>query len=719
MLPGGVAHASAHAIEDDDERTAIEPDPPRPTDDAPPASVAGPVDEQWGEGSTTVAGSDDQRLTATLDEPTVEDHGRLLPPLQLVQGQLVQGTATGAVDPRAAAKLHVTAGSDLGRSFDLRPGKDLHVGRAVDNDVVLTDIAVSRRHLDLLWDGDAWVLRDRGSGNGTLINDRIEDGRCELRHGDRIEIGNTMFRFDHPPSATTAALSSWGQEDDEAATVAGKGGRASSQLPIAEPPQPRQPHAPAAAQPRQPHAPATRPKRQSATIEGRQTEGPRPRRPSDPPRAHRESDPPRSHRESDPPLPLPLPQFLASAAPADGPGARPDPFGASSRPMTITAHVEPRAYADAPYPYVAVPERGRQKPLLIAACVMTALAAIGFAAMLAGDEHTPPPQAAGVREPAPWPRVTPKPEVAAVPDRSATVPDPTTVAPSVAVVPPAVVPTVVERAAVPAPIPPAPTPRPAPAAVIVKSPPTAPVAGRPPVPRPVVPKAVPPRAIVKAPPTRVVSARVPTPEPAPPRTLKSSAAVERKADALYKTKDFKGAAQLVRDAAAAALAADDTRRLKALAGDYEAIGTNLTAGSAMAKAKPTDALGALKKALAADRRVGGTHQQVIREKLAQVAPAAAALYMAKQNYPMAKIAADDAVNFGSGTNATVANVRQSLERKAQELHGKATALLVSQPDEARSMMRQITKIVPTDSPWYSKAYKFLNQRPTPARDDDE
>ena len=77
-----------------------------------------------------------------------------------------------------AAKLVVIAGPDQGRVFDLRSGLEVRIGRAVDNDVVLTDIAVSRKHLALGWDGAAWVVHDNGSGNGTLINDRLEDGRC-------------------------------------------------------------------------------------------------------------------------------------------------------------------------------------------------------------------------------------------------------------------------------------------------------------------------------------------------------------------------------------------------------------------------------------------------------------------------------------------------------------------------------------------------------------
>src|SRR5262245_21648881 len=180
VLPGG-----AGGLDDlEDERTTIEPEPPTGSDEAPTpiAAASSSMDEQWEDG-TTVAESGEKRTV--VDEPTVEDQARPLPPLQLVQGQ--QGTATGAADPRAMAKLAVISGSDQGRVFDLRPGKELTVGRAVDNDVCLTDIAVSRRHLELQWDGEAWVLRDRGSGNGTLINDRLEDGKSHLRDGDRIE----------------------------------------------------------------------------------------------------------------------------------------------------------------------------------------------------------------------------------------------------------------------------------------------------------------------------------------------------------------------------------------------------------------------------------------------------------------------------------------------------------------------------------------------------
>jgi hypothetical protein len=153
----------------------------------------------------------------TLDELTVEEHARPLPPLQLVPA---------ASQPPSAASngtLIVVTGTDAGKHFALVAGKPISVGRAVDNDVVLTDISVSRKHFELIYEVDRWILRDRGSGNGTLINDRMEDGSCQLHHGDRIEIGNTAFRFDHAASTMPAADVGWGQrDDDEARTIAGK-----------------------------------------------------------------------------------------------------------------------------------------------------------------------------------------------------------------------------------------------------------------------------------------------------------------------------------------------------------------------------------------------------------------------------------------------------------------------------------------------------------------
>ena len=132
------------------------------------------------------------------------------------------------------------------------------------------------------------------------------------------------------------------------------------------------------------------------------------------------------------------------------------------------------------------------------------------------------------------------------------------------------------------------------------------------------------------------------------------------------------------------------------------------AALAASGARSTEALAALKKAIAADRRVGGEHQQFFRGKIGEVAPKAAASYMAKQTYELAKSAADDAVNVGAGGSTMIEGVRRSLESRAGEFYGTALKLQKSKPEDAKSLARRITKMVPSSSPWYGKALKLLS-----------
>jgi hypothetical protein len=104
------------------------------------------------------------------------------------------------------ARLVVTRGNDTGRLLEVQPGKTYTIGRGIDNDLVLTDITVSRKHLDLRYESGAWFLVDHASGNGTAVNDRIEVGPCMLAGGDTIEVGTTVFRFDVITAASIVGL---------------------------------------------------------------------------------------------------------------------------------------------------------------------------------------------------------------------------------------------------------------------------------------------------------------------------------------------------------------------------------------------------------------------------------------------------------------------------------------------------------------------------------
>jgi hypothetical protein len=92
--------------------------------------------------------------------------------------------------------LVVVSGKDEGKRFALS-GEETSVGRSIDNDVILTDIAVSRKHMKVVVQNGHPMLKDLGSGNGSLLNgEKVRD--AILKHGDRIEIGETVLMYEAP-----------------------------------------------------------------------------------------------------------------------------------------------------------------------------------------------------------------------------------------------------------------------------------------------------------------------------------------------------------------------------------------------------------------------------------------------------------------------------------------------------------------------------------------
>ena len=60
---------------------------------------------------------------------------------------------------------------------------------------MVEDVNVSRRHAELVADGDGWTIVDLGSTNGIKVNRQRVD-RARLGHGDRITLGLTDFDFE-------------------------------------------------------------------------------------------------------------------------------------------------------------------------------------------------------------------------------------------------------------------------------------------------------------------------------------------------------------------------------------------------------------------------------------------------------------------------------------------------------------------------------------------
>jgi ABC-type multidrug transport system ATPase subunit len=99
-----------------------------------------------------------------------------------------------SVSQHAAPVLVVkTPGSDQ----TLQAGSSYSVGRDPQSDIMLTDSRVSWHHAVLRLDGNAWVLEDSGSTNGTFMGSRrvkrVEiSSDCVLRLGDPAD-GPVMF----------------------------------------------------------------------------------------------------------------------------------------------------------------------------------------------------------------------------------------------------------------------------------------------------------------------------------------------------------------------------------------------------------------------------------------------------------------------------------------------------------------------------------------------
>jgi FHA domain len=112
--------------------------------------------------------------------------------------------ATGfySVDDRSDARgasdawLAVQTGGGLepGERFDLFGGAS--VGRSSDADVRIEDRYASQIHARVYSRGGSYYVEDMNSTNGTFLNGGQLDGTAELHHLDRVQIGDTEFRFE-------------------------------------------------------------------------------------------------------------------------------------------------------------------------------------------------------------------------------------------------------------------------------------------------------------------------------------------------------------------------------------------------------------------------------------------------------------------------------------------------------------------------------------------
>lgn len=121
---------------------------------------------------------------------------------------LRQGASTRAGRPGGPAFIHtprpetaVSTGprephliDGAGQRYAVRDGGATRLGRALDNDIVVSDPSVSRHHAQIVAADGGFELRDMQSQNGTYLSGRrVVEAR--ISDGDTIALGDAPFTF--------------------------------------------------------------------------------------------------------------------------------------------------------------------------------------------------------------------------------------------------------------------------------------------------------------------------------------------------------------------------------------------------------------------------------------------------------------------------------------------------------------------------------------------
>lgn len=704
-----------------------------------PASMSDPALghlEENLEEPTMRAGTDNLLSSATrpgtLDEPTFDrmnfTPGGMEPPAQ------------SSIPEPMVGKLVVIAGNDNGNEYPMS-GMPMTVGRALGNDIVLTDIAVSRKHMTVEFDGRQYRLVDLGSGNGTLINDRLETGTALLHHGDRLELGNTVFRFEHPATrdmllddATTVADDEDGF-DEEASTVVGHSKPHSIAAPAAH-------SGPVARKAGRRRKPVTLPPTQagddsrvvpqpvsvnlSSSDPGLEPPG-GPLGDSSPSIAPVELPPSELqlsdvHAQRSPELPGPPGGRLDSGLPTistDNTGAsnaisQPSvPFGLGGLAGFDSDPSRPDLRAASEVPSLKKSNRGLVIGLLAASVLVVGVTIAVIltrpgAGTKSADRAEPVAEKSGRTLPVTTWGTNETVLVASTGNKipAATVDSGKTNKPE--------------------------GDQPKDGTPNAGSPENGtPEAGKPEAGKPEAgkPEAGKPGAGADKPEAgKAVDEKPVKPttnnkttdkkkkkksnntkkKKKAPSSKAIATAARNSAKSQYRSKKFSNAAQTLRDAAKKA-SKKEASSLRSLAGKYESIGTQIGKGNSNQSKNPAAALTAYEKAYRTDRQVGGVHGKFLRDKLSVVAPKAATSFMAKKRYESAKLAADKADTYGSGKTNVVKRVRSGLEKQAKAFFKTALKQKSKQPAQAKKTLGRILKMVPKNSLTYNKALKQLSK----------
>ncbi|MCV7174284.1 FhaA domain-containing protein [Mycolicibacterium sphagni] len=121
-------------------------------------------------------------------EPAGRDYDYGQQPAGGGYGGYAQPPAQGEY-PSAGHAVTLQLDDGSGRTYQLREGANV-IGRGQDAQFRLPDTGVSRRHLEIRWDGQVALLSDLNSTNGTTVNNAPVQ-EWQLADGDVIRLGHS------------------------------------------------------------------------------------------------------------------------------------------------------------------------------------------------------------------------------------------------------------------------------------------------------------------------------------------------------------------------------------------------------------------------------------------------------------------------------------------------------------------------------------------------
>lgn len=122
--------------------------------------------------TTTIFITDDDDTTVVIEDETIEPEQQVI-----------------------TAYLDCTTGPHTGDRFELQSGVTT-LGRSADNIFALSkDKEISRRHAMITYKDGKFIIEDRGSLNGVMVNDVRISAPRQLEHGDSILVGVSTLVF--------------------------------------------------------------------------------------------------------------------------------------------------------------------------------------------------------------------------------------------------------------------------------------------------------------------------------------------------------------------------------------------------------------------------------------------------------------------------------------------------------------------------------------------